>query len=173
MAEYINSKDKNGKNHYYRVEDSKKYAVSKEEYENKGIASKETKTHAKQNRWTKVHKQGDGNFEVKNNVMDITVGDNRAQADVLYSTRAVRTFEKAAYWLLRYLRNAGICNVADIVSEDVNSKVSAATNSDDSVVVEGDGWVCTIENMGNGDFKAQLSWNFTLENAAVTAEVIA
>ncbi len=38
-------------------------------------ATTEKKSTLKQSRWVKVHEQGQSSFEVKDNVMDITIGE--------------------------------------------------------------------------------------------------
>lgn len=177
MTEYIVKQDKNGKNRYYRVEGGKKTAIKKAEYEAHIATAEpvdttvETKkedktmsTNFKQSRWTKVHAQGQANFESKNNVMDITVGTGRAQADILYSTKMVRTIEKAAQWLLHSLEIARANEAVALASESVLAKAAETTREDDEMAVEGEGWVCTIENMGDGEFKAQLTWTFKAED---------
>ena len=178
MTEYIVKQDKNGKNRYYRVEDGKKTVIKKAEYEAHITTAEpvdttitETKkedktmsTNFKQSRWTKVHAQGQANFESKNNVMDITVGTGRAQADILYSTKMVRTIEKAAQWLLHSLEVARANEAVALAGESVLAKAAATTRDDDELTVEGEGWVCTIENMGDGEFKAQLTWTFKAED---------
>lgn len=178
MTEYIVKQDKNGKNRYYRVEDGKKTAIKKAEYEAHIATAEpvdttitETKkedktmsTNFKQSRWTKVHAQGQANFESKSNVMDITVGTSRAQADILYSTKMVRTIEKAAQWLLHSLEVARANEAVALAGESVLAKAAATTRDDDELTVEGEGWVCTIENMGDGEFKAQLTWTFKAED---------
>lgn len=169
MAEYMIQQDKNGKNRYYKIEDGKKTAIAKAEYEANAtkvtiITKKEDKGMGfRQNRWVKVHEQGQGNFERKNNVMDITVGQNMAQADVLYSTKVVRTFEKAAYWLLHSLETARANRAVELAAESIREKAATASKMDEQITVEGDGWYCTIENMGAGEFKAQLTWAFEFE----------
>ena len=177
MTEYIVKQDKNGKNRYYRVEDGKKTAIKKAEYEAHITTAEpvdttvETKkedktmsTNFKQSRWTKVHAQGQANFESKNNGMDITVGTGRAQADILYSTKMVRTIEKAAQWLLHSLEVARANEAVALASESILAKAAETTREDDELTVEGEGWVCTIENMGDGEFKAQLTWTFKAED---------
>lgn len=173
MTEYIVKQDKNGKNRYYRVEDGKKTAVKKAEYEahittteavDTKKEDKKMSTNFKQSRWTKVHAQGQGNFESKSNVMDITAGQGRAQADITYSTKMVRTFEKAAHWLLHSLEVARANEAVALAGESIRQKVAEASRDDEQVVAEGEGWVCTIENMGDGEFKAQLTWTFKAED---------
>lgn len=177
MTEYIMKQDKNGKARYYRVEDGKKTAIKKAEYEAHITTTepveitgaknkKEDKimsTNFKQSRWTKVHAQGQANFESKNNVMDITVGAGRAQADILYSTKMVRTIEKAASWLLHSLAVARANEAVELAGASVMAKAAETTRDDDELTVEGEGWACTIENMGDGEFKAQLTWTFRAE----------
>lgn len=176
MTEYIVKQDKTGKNRYYRVEDGKKTAIKKAEYEAnittaEAVSTEEkedknmSKTGFRQSRWTKVHAQGQGNFESKNNVMDITVGAGRAQADITYSTKMVRTFEKAAYWLLHSLEVARAGAAVTAAGEVIRAKAAETERDADEMTVEGEGWNCTIENMGDGEFKAQLTWTFKAEES--------
>ncbi len=161
MTNYITKQNKNGETRYYRVEDGKMTAIKKSEYESNTTTTAAKKpTRFKQSRWTKVHAQGQGNFESKNNVIDITVGSGRARADVLYSTQMVRTFEKAAYWLLHSLEVARANEVVELAGDSIREKVATAARNDEQVIVEGEGWSCIIENMGDGEFKAQISWTF-------------
>lgn len=178
MTEYIVKQDKNGKDRYYRVEDGKKTAIKKAEYEahintaepvdttitETKKEDKNMSTNFKQSRWTKVHAQGQANFESQSNVMDITVGTGRAQADILYSTKMVRTIQKAAQWLLHSLEVAKANEAVALASESVLAKAAETTRDDDELTVEGEGWACTIENMGDGEFKAQLTWTFKAED---------
>lgn len=169
MTEYIAKQDKNGKRRYYRVENGKKTAVKKAEYEvNTAMSDIEptetTNRQFRQSRWTKVHARGQGNFESKKNVMDITVGVDRAQADILYNTHIVRTFEKAAYWLLHSLEVARANEIVETVRESVQEKAALTSKGADLMTAEGNGWICTIENMGDGEFKAQLMWSFKIED---------
>lgn len=167
MAEYTIQKDKNGNDRYYRIEDGKKTAVKKAEYDANAVKVTVIKTKKedknmkfKQSRWTKVHKQGEGSFGCENNVMDITVGANMAQADILYSTKMVRTIEKAAHWLLHSLEVAKANDVVELAAESIREKAAAADKAAEQITVEGDGWYCTIESMGAGEFKAHLTWTF-------------
>lgn len=113
----------------------------------------------KNGRWVKIHEQGKGNFEAHNNVMDITVGGNRAQADVTY-TASTKTVQKAAYWMLRYLGHASASDILALAAEEITTKAGAAGKDAEEVVVNGDGWSCTIDRMEPGVFKAQLTWSF-------------
>ncbi len=122
----------------------------------------------KNSRWTKVHQKGQGNFETHNNVMDITLGSDRAIAEVLYQTNMVRTYEKAAYWLFRSLKNANALEAVAQAAEEVQAKANEAGRDDAEVAVSGEGWSCTIEKLSKGVFKVQMSWTFEAEPEQLT-----
>ena len=113
----------------------------------------------KNGRWVKIHEQGKGNFESHNNIMDITVGGNRAQADVTY-TASTATCQKAAYWMLRYLGHASAEDILKMAAEEIQKQAAAAGKDASEVEVSGDGWACQIEKMARGVFKASLTWTF-------------
>lgn len=110
----------------------------------------------KQGRWVKVHEPGQANFVEHENVMDIVIGTGRLQAEATYT---VRSYKKAAYWLGEYLKAA---EALQIVADEMLAKIqdaAASTNrEEDEMVADGAGWNCTIERMGDGSFKVQLSW---------------
>lgn len=111
----------------------------------------------KQGRWVKVHEPGQANFVEHENVMDIVIGTGRLQAEATYT---VRSYKKAAYWLGEYLKAA---EALQIVADEMLAKIqdaAASTNrEEDEMAADGDGWNCTIERMGDGSFKVQLSWS--------------
>lgn len=110
----------------------------------------------KQGRWVKVHEPGQANFVEHENVMDIVIGTGRLQAEATYT---VRSYKKAAYWLAEYLKAAEALKiVADEAMDKIQSAADSANREDDSVSVNGEGWTCEIERMGDGSFKVQLSW---------------
>lgn len=110
----------------------------------------------KQGRWVKVHEPGQANFEENENVMDIVIGTGRCQANATYT---VRSYKKAAYWLAEYLKAAEALQiVADEAMEKIQSAADSANREDDSVSVNGEGWTCEIEKMGDGSFKVLMSW---------------
>ena len=88
--------------------------------------------------------------------MDIVIGTGRLQAEATYT---VRSYKKAAYWLGEYLKAA---EALQIVADEMLAKIqdaAASTNrEEDEMAADGDGWNCTIERMGDGSFKVQLSW---------------
>lgn len=111
----------------------------------------------KQGRWVKVHEPGQANFVENENVMDIVIGTGRCQAEATYT---VRSYKKAAYWLNEYLKAAEALQiVADGIIEQIQTAAESANREDDEVAVNGEGWGCTIEKMGDGSFKVQLSWS--------------
>jgi len=114
-------------------------------------------TTLKQGRWVKIHEQGQANFESAENVMDITVGSNRCQAEATY-TASTRTYQKAAYWMLRYLGHANAEQLLALAAEEIIAKAAAAGRDDEEVVIEGEGWRCTIEKMDTGVFRTQIDW---------------
>ena len=79
-------------------------------------------TELKKGRWVKVYEQGKANSAEENdNVMDITLGENRAQAEVTYT---VRTHRKAASWLIKYLEAANAVDVLAAAAERILAEVS-------------------------------------------------
>lgn len=111
----------------------------------------------KQGRWVKIHEQGQANFESEENVMDITVGSSRCQAEATY-TASTRTYQKAAYWMLRYLGHANAEQILALAAEEIIAKAAATNRDEDELTVEGDGWSCVIEKMDTGVFRVQLNW---------------
>lgn len=110
----------------------------------------------KQGRWVKVHEPGQRNFVESENVMDILIGTGRCQADAVYT---VRSHKKAAYWLAEYLKAADALQlVADEIMQTIQNAADNADREDDELAVSGEGWGCTIDRMGDGSFKVQLSW---------------
>lgn len=111
----------------------------------------------KQNRWVKVHEPGQSNFVESDNVMDILIGTGRCQAEAIYT---VRSYKKAAYWLGEYLKAANALQiVASEILDRINAAASEANRDTEEVEADGDGWDCTIEKMGDGSFKVQMSWS--------------
>lgn len=110
----------------------------------------------KQGRWVKVHEPGQANFVEHENVMDIVIGTGRLQAEATYT---VRSYKKAAYWLGEYLKAAEALQiVADEMLTKIQDAAASANREEDEMAADGDGWNCTIERMGDGSFKVQLSW---------------
>ena len=109
----------------------------------------------KQSRWVKIHEPGNANFDEKDNIMDIVVGSNRCQAEATYT---VRSFRKAAYWLLKYLEAADALQIIATAADSINSEAAGAAKEDDTVTVNGEGWTCEIERMNQGVFKVRMSW---------------
>ena len=109
-------------------------------------------------RWTKIHKQGQANFESTANVIDITVGENRRQAEVTYETTQVRNYKKAAYWIFHSLEKANALDIIAMAAERVMSEVASASEDAPEFEVHDAKWSCEIENMGSGVFKARVSW---------------
>ena len=109
----------------------------------------------KQSRWVKIHEPGNANFDEKDNIMDIVVGSNRCQAEATYT---VRSFRKAAYWLLKYLEAADALQVLATAADTIQAQADGAGKDDDKVEVQGDNWTCEIEKMNQGVFKVRMSW---------------
>lgn len=126
-------------------------------------------TSLKQGRRVKIHEQGQANFEAAENVMDITIGSSRCQAEATY-TAGTRTYQKAAYWMLRYLGHAKAEDILALAVEEIQAKAAEASRDASEVVVSGEGWTCKIEKMAPGVFKTEMSW--TVEQAAVEAPAL-
>ncbi len=110
----------------------------------------------KQGRWVKVHEPGQANYVESDNIMDIVIGQDRCQAEALYT---VRSYKKAAYWLNEYLKAAEALQiVAQEAIEQISAAAEAATREDPKIVVNGEGWTCEIEKMADGEFKVYLNW---------------
>ena len=109
----------------------------------------------KQSRWVKIHEPGNANFDEKDNIMDIVVGSNRCQAEATFT---VRSFRKAAYWLLKYLEAADALQIIATAADSINSEAAGAAKEADTVTVNGEGWTCEIERMNQGVFKVRMSW---------------
>ena len=109
----------------------------------------------KQSRWVKIHEPGNANFDEKDNIMDIVIGSNRCQAEATFT---VRSFRKAAYWLLKYLEAAVALQVIATAADSISTQAAGATKEDDTVTVAGEGWTCEIERMNQGVFKVRMSW---------------
>ena len=118
----------------------------------------EKKSNLKQSRWVKVHEQGQGDFEAKDNVMDITLGEGSYQAVITYKTSLVRNFNKAVYWFLRGLTNARAEVVAQLANDELTAKAANASKETAEITASGNGWSCEIVNAGEGVFKASMKW---------------
>jgi len=160
--------NKAGKVLYYAVdENGKKKRVKRAEAEI--ILAAQTKEevvmeNAKQfkgSRWVKIHKQGESNFEVKDNVMDITLGEGRYQAEILYKTAAVKSYKKAAYWLFKSLTNAAKTTgeLLEAAQEQVSNQVEIFNSAEQTdFEVSGEQWNCKIEKLDAGAYKASIRW---------------
>ncbi|MBR1760921.1 MAG: hypothetical protein IJ741_07055 [Schwartzia sp.] len=105
----------------------------------------------KQSRWVKVHEPGHANYEAKENIMDILIGENRCRADVTYT---VRSHKKAADWMLKYLEAA---NAGQILHE-IAARIEAEAENKEDLDLNHEKWSCQIEKMDQGIFKVQLIW---------------
>lgn len=115
----------------------------------------------RQSRWVKVHEQGQNDFEVKDNVMDIKIEENSYSAEIIYKTSVVRNFSKAVYWFLRGLVNARADVIAQLATDELTAQAANASKETEEIAVSGNGWTCNVVNMGEGVFKATMRW--TLE----------
>lgn len=123
----------------------------------------------KNGRWVKIHEQGQANFETKNNVMDITVGASRCQAEATFTSRT-RNFEKAAYWMLRYLGHADAQQILSLAAEEISKRAAEAAKDAEQVEAIGEGWSCTIEKMESGVFKVSMTWATEAQPVETTAK---
>lgn len=198
--EYITKNDKNGKARFYKVVDGKMKPVSRAEYE---AHISETEVDAtetepveaeqndraeneiptvkpqngkriagfKQSRWVKVHQRGQANYAEKDNVMDIMIGDSRCQAEVLYT---VRSYKKAAEWLLKYLESAEAIQLVIETAEKIMGAVSEASRDSEEITVAEEHWMLGIEKMADGAYKVRMTWESPKAEAenSGTAEAI-
>ena len=100
-------------------------------------------TELKQTSWTKIHNEGE-NFESKANVMDIAIHENTCVADATF-TANTKTFEKAAYWMLRYLGHAEAKKILEIASAEIENKAKNANKDTEMIDAKGEGWTCEIK----------------------------
>lgn len=112
-------------------------------------------TELKQSRWVKIHEPGQANYAERKNVMDIRIGGNRCQADVLYT---VHSYRKAGFWLTKYLEAAEATAILAEAAEQIMNAVESAGREDPDVTVETDDWTCAIERMSSGEFKVSFMW---------------
>lgn len=111
----------------------------------------------KSSRWVKVHKPGQANFTERENVMDIMVGADNCRAEATYT---VRSYKKAAYWLIKYLEAAGaLQTVADEILTKIKELAENANREEPEILANGEDWNCGIEKMCDGSFKTQLTWH--------------
>lgn len=108
----------------------------------------------KQTRWVKIHEPGQGNYETKENVMDIAIGAKRCKAEAVFT---VRNYKLAAFWMQRYLGTANAQKVVDLVEAAVSAELLAKPNED--ICIETEKWSCRIEKLGETKaFKIDLTW---------------
>lgn len=111
----------------------------------------------KGSRWVKVHTIG-ATYALSNNVMDIASNDGvTITADAVY-TANTRTFEKAAYWMLRYLGHADATAIISAAKSAVEEKAKAAEKDATEVKINGDGWQCEITKIAKGVYKTHMQW---------------
>ena len=111
----------------------------------------------KQNRWVKIHEQGQANYDETENVMDIRLGQNRLMAEATYT---VRSYKKAAFWLNKYLESADALQVvASEIIEQITAAAESANREDEQVTASGEGWQLEIDKMDKGIFKVSLNWS--------------
>lgn len=123
--------------------------------------TEERKPTMKGSRWLKIHQPGQANFETSDNVIDVQLGESRCQAEVVYNTKVVRTFKKAAYWLFHSLTVARADKLYEIISEayeQVQREIEGFDKDAEKFATAGDGWNCEIEKLSDGVFKTNLSW---------------
>lgn len=112
----------------------------------------------KQGRWVKVHENKDAEFEAHDNVMDIVIGEDNCEAHATFNANT-RTFEKAVYWMFRYLNLDAEVAVSDAIIAEVEAKAKTAGNDTDTIEAQGDGWTCEIKKLDKGVFKTHYVWS--------------
>ena len=70
----------------------------------------------------------------------------------------MRSFRKAAYWLLKYLEAADALQVIATAADSIQTEAAGAKKEDDTVTVNGEGWTCEFGKMNQGVFKVRMSW---------------
>lgn len=111
----------------------------------------------KGSRWVKVHTIG-ATYEPSNNVMDIASSDGETiTADAVY-TANTRSYEKAAWWMLRYLGHANATTVINAAKDAVEERAKAIDKDAKSMEVNGDGWQCEITKIAKGVYKTHMQW---------------
>jgi len=109
----------------------------------------------KQSRWVKVHEPGQGQYDEHDNIMDILIGEGRCRAEATYT---VRSYKKAGYWLVEYLKCAEAEQLVAEAADFIQQAVEQAGREDPEVKANGDTWSCNIEKLSDGSFKVQMSW---------------
>ena len=111
----------------------------------------------KTGRWIKVHSKYK-EIPRADNVMDISVNDGGIMAE-LKLTANTRNFEKAAWWMLRYLNNAGAAEIVEEISEKVNGEISKTTKeTEGKIAIAADNWTAEIEKISKGIFNTRLEY---------------
>ena len=90
--------------------------------------------------------------------MDITIGNNRCQAEATYT---VRSYKKAAYWLLKYLESAEAVQIVMDIAEQIRVVTEEANREESEITATGENWNCEIEKMAQGVFRVKLVWTTT------------
>ena len=112
-------------------------------------------TELKQSRWVKIHEPGQGDYNERENVMDIKIGKSRCQAEALYT---VRSYRKAGYWIIKYLEAAEATELLALAAQQIMDALESADREAPEITVETDKWTCKIEKLSPGAFKTTLLW---------------
>lgn len=108
-------------------------------------------TELKESRWVKVHEQGQGSFDTKENVMDISIGAKQCKAEVVYTVSSIR---KAVGWTLTYLEAADAKGLLEAIADSVRT----AAEKNEDIDLQEDNWNLHVETMQKGVFNVQLNW---------------
>lgn len=105
----------------------------------------------KENRWVKIHEPGQANFETKDNVMDICIGEKACKAEAIYTVSSIK---KAAYWTLTYLESAEAKDILAVITDSVTK--AAALNED--INLQESTWSLSVDKLTKGTFNVRLEW---------------
>lgn len=108
-------------------------------------------TELKESRWIKVHEPGQGSFDTKENVMDISIGAKQCKAEVVYTVSSIR---KAIGWTLTYLEAADAKSLLEAIADSVRN----AAEKNEDIDLQEDSWNLHVETMQKGVFNVQLNW---------------
>lgn len=105
----------------------------------------------KESRWVKIHEPGQANYAVKDNVMDICIGEKGCKAEAIYTVSSIK---KAAYWTLTYLESAEAEDILKVIADSVNK--AAAANED--INLQESTWSLNVDTLNKGCFSVRLEW---------------
>ena len=112
-------------------------------------------TEMKNTRWTKIRSAEDDSAK-KRNILYITVERDRCHAEAVFTSTP--HYAKASYWLLHFLKHAGLDELFQKVAGQIQTEVASVSKNSPMVLVIGEGWDCEIQKLEKGIFNAQMNW---------------